>query len=538
MEKLKQVTVLYCEDEPELREVTSSLLDRVVLRVLSAKDGAEGLRLFQEYRDEIDMVITDINMPNLNGLEMTKAIKEMVPYMPVIVTTAYSSTDHLFEAIDIHVDKYVLKPLDAKKLLEAMEQSMLYHELRSLCRDPLTNLKTRNALIRDLEKSGDNRLVLVGIEEFSHIQDLYGEEISTKTLVALTQKFHKFFDDRYEIYRVGFDRFVLWDRHPERAVETVYPALEAFEKECNKQGVSVAGIPIHLILVFALAHSNDGHTLYYTQYALRKAMKSHLKFIVYNPEDDKDSIQHKKNIYWTLELQRAEESGKFVPFYQPIVDTKTQEIDKYEALIRYVDETGKHELPAAFLDIAKKSHLYSIITRVVLRHVIETVRTKKVRVSVNISYIDLVNQDSLNDIETLLEENPDEAKLIDFEILESEKIDNYDLMGNFIEAVRRYGCRVGIDDFGAGYSNFSILEGLHVDFVKIDGLLIQGIHRSHRQELIVEAIYEFCKKLGIKTVAEMVSCEEEYAVIKRIGIDRVQGWYLSEEISRDDIPDA
>jgi len=308
--KLKQVTVLYCEDEAELRGVTTSLLGRVAQRVLSAEDGAEGLRLFQEHRDEIDMVITDINMPKMNGLEMTKAIKDIMPQMPVIVTTAYSSTDHLFEAIDIHVDKYVLKPLDTKKLFEAMAQSLMYHELRNLYRDPLTGLSTRNALIRDLEKNRHNRLVLVGIEQFAHIHDLYGDEIGSKALVVLTEKLHTFFDERYDIYRIGFDQFVLSDQQPEQPVETVHAQLKAFADECKKRGMEVAGIPIHLILIFALAHSEDGHTLLYAQRAMRKAVESHLKFIVHDRATDDDGREHEKNIWWTRELSQAEAERK------------------------------------------------------------------------------------------------------------------------------------------------------------------------------------------------------------------------------------
>ena len=537
-EKLKQVTVLYCEDETELHAVTAGLLSRIVKRVLPAHDGEEGLRLFREHGHEIDMVITDINMPKMDGLEMTRHIKEAMPRIPVIVTTAYSSTDHLFEAIDIHVDKYVLKPLDTKKLLEAMVQSLLYHELRNLYRDPLTNLPTRNALLHDLEAQKDNRLILVSIEHFAHIQDLYGEEIGGRVLTAFSQYLHAEFSEQFKIYRIGYDNFVLSDQQLDRRPEGIRESLEAFATQCKNEGLIVEEIPIHLIMTFAMAYSEDGHTLQYVQKAMQRATKNHLSFIEYNPKSNGNISDYTTNIWWTQELNRAVESDMFVPYFQPIVDTQTQEVCKYEALIRYQSPEGKLTGPIAFLGIAKKTNLYPVIMRVVLQKVIEVISRKKVRVAVNISYIDLVNQDTVEFIETLLRQYPEEARLIEFEILESEKIDNYQLTGDFIRSAKRHGCLVGIDDFGTGYSNFGMVEALNMDYVKINGLLIQGIHESERQALIVETIHSFCHKLGIKTVAEMVSCEEEYAVVKRIGVDMTQGWYFSREIDSDEIADA
>ncbi len=538
VEKLKEVTVLYCEDETELHDVTANLLRRLAKTVLTAHDGEEGLRLYREHQHEIDMVITDIGMPKMNGLEMTRQIKEITPRIPVIVTTAYSSTDHLFEAIDIHVDKYVLKPLDTRKLVEAMIQSLLYHELRSLYRDPLTGLLTRNALLNDLKKTKSNRLVLINIEHFAHINDLYGDEVGGNALVGLTEKLRETFSKTFEIYRTGFDSFVLFDLQMDRTSDSIRHLLETFAEACKNDGMVIEEIPIYLVLTFAMAYSDDGHTLYYVQRAMQKANENHQKFIEYNPRSNGNISDRETNIWWTKELDSAIEHGRFKPFFQPIVDTETLKTYKYEALVRYQGTEGKLFGPVVFLGIAKKTNLYPMVMRVVLHKVIEVIQKKKIRVAVNISYVDLINRDTMTFIDQMLRQHPEEAAYIEFEILESEKIDNYDLAGDFIRSVRRYGCQVGIDDFGTGYSNFGMIEALNVDYVKINGLLIQGIHESDRQALIVETIHTFCKKLGIRTVAEMVSCEEEYLVVKRIGIDLTQGWYVSREIDCAEIADG
>jgi len=538
LEKLKNITVLYCEDEDQLHDVTVALLQRIVKRVLPAHDGQEGLDLYRKHHNEIDMVISDISMPRMDGLEMTRQIKAENAAVPVIVTTAYSSTDHLFEAIDIHVDKYVLKPLDTRKLFNAMGQSLLYHELRTLYRDPETGLQTRNALLQDLKTESPNRLVLVEIEHFAHINDLYGDEIASRVLVELAKRLRETFSESFELYRIGSSGFILSDKDLDRSNEVIREQLETFAKKCRTEGMRVDEIPVYLFLTFALAYSENGHTLYYAQRAMQKANENHLRYVEYNPKSYGNITDRETNIWWTKELDNAVESDRFKPFFQPIFDTDSQTIHKYEALIRYTGEGGKIVGPVVFLGIAKKTRLYPVIMRVMLQRVIEVIRTKGIRVAINVSYVDLVDQETVRYIHQMLRDNPEEAKKIEFEILESEKIDNYEVAGDFIRAVKRYGCLVGIDDFGIGYSNFGMIEALRVDYVKINGLLIQGIDTMERQKLIVETIHTFCRKLGIKTVAEMVSNEAEYHAVREIGIDYTQGWYLYREIDSSEIADG
>ena len=116
---LKNITILYAEDEKSLREITLNILKGFTKKQYVAENGLEGLELFKEHEEEIDLIITDVNMPHMNGLEMIKAIKEINPNIPIIVATAFSNTEYLLEAIDIGVDKYILKPIDMKNYFKS-----------------------------------------------------------------------------------------------------------------------------------------------------------------------------------------------------------------------------------------------------------------------------------------------------------------------------------------------------------------------------------------------------------------------------------
>ena len=119
-------------------------------------------------------------------------------------------------------------------------------------------------------------------------------------------------------------------------------------------------------------------------------------------------------------------------------------------------------------------------------------------------------------------------ELIVFEILESEGINNFSEIISFIKAVKEMGCKIAIDDFGSGYSNFERISQLEVDYVKIDGSLIKNIDTNQNNEILVQTIVDFSKKIGIKTIAEFVHSESVYKKVKELGIDYAQGYYIGE----------
>ncbi|HRF57485.1 MAG TPA: response regulator, partial [Campylobacterales bacterium] len=114
------IKLLYVEDESIIREQLGQLLGRIVKEVISASDGEEGLKAFLEYAPE--MIVTDINMPRLNGLDMAKEIRKYDKNIPIIITTAHSESEFLLEAIEVGVSDFLLKPVDIDNLVKVIER--------------------------------------------------------------------------------------------------------------------------------------------------------------------------------------------------------------------------------------------------------------------------------------------------------------------------------------------------------------------------------------------------------------------------------
>jgi EAL domain-containing protein (putative c-di-GMP-specific phosphodiesterase class I) len=117
---------------------------------------------------------------------------------------------------------------------------------------------------------------------------------------------------------------------------------------------------------------------------------------------------------------------------------------------------------------------------------------------------------------------------VTFELLESEAIQDFQKVERFINEVKRYGAKIAIDDFGSGYSNFSYLTKIKVDYIKIDGSLIAHIDTDMNSLLVVETIVSFAKKLGVATIAEFVHSSTVLDKVKELGIDYSQGFYIDE----------
>ncbi len=118
---LKKFTILYAEDEIELRELIFSLLKPIVKKIFLAKDGQEGLELYQKNYNEIDIIITDVNMPKLSGLEMCEKIRLLNKTIPIIITTAHNDNDFLQKSIELGVSRFVKKPIDVNALVQIIQ---------------------------------------------------------------------------------------------------------------------------------------------------------------------------------------------------------------------------------------------------------------------------------------------------------------------------------------------------------------------------------------------------------------------------------
>ncbi|MGP2656502.1 response regulator [Malaciobacter sp. WC5094] len=182
---LKKLKILYVEDDTLVRNELQELLSDFFQKVFVAKDGQEGLEIYFDYKNEIDVVLTDINMPSLNGIDMLKRIREDSKKIPVFITTAYSDNDLLAKAIKLKVYEYLVKPIDVRYLLNQMNElaNILYQE---------SLIHKQNKELEEYKRVIDASSIVVKCDEYmkiSYVNDLFCQTTSYDNTELLGQDF-------------------------------------------------------------------------------------------------------------------------------------------------------------------------------------------------------------------------------------------------------------------------------------------------------------------------------------------------------------
>jgi len=390
--------------------------------------------------------------------------------------------------------------------------------------DKLTGLENRNKLILDLLIGKYNKLAIVDIKSFNDINDFYGNTIGDTVLQSLSKLINSYCNQKkLNSYRINSDIFaIVSDKElKEEFIEKIIMLQNLINNKCY----FYEEVKIYITVTIGVA-LEDESLFEKAEMALNYAKKNRESFQIYKEElNIYEGI--KENIIWTKKIRDAIAENRIVPFFQPIVNNNSGTIEKCEALIRMIDENGKIISPYFFLDIAKKAGLYKELTMIMLEKTFEVLNKKNYEISINLLLQDIVNKEVRSLIIEKLEKAKDPQKVV-FEIVESEGIENFNEVIDFINEIKKYGSKIAIDDFGTGYSNFSYLMKLNVDYIKIDGSIIKNIHKDKSAETVTKTIVAFAKDLGIETIAEFVSEEEIYDKIKGLNVDYSQGYYFSE----------
>ncbi|MDD3477186.1 MAG: EAL domain-containing protein [Sulfurimonas sp.] len=421
----------------------------------------------------------------------------------------------------------------SKKINETLEQKVeaKTHELKnSFFQDRLTKLPNRLKLMEDIRLTLDKEsrhLALVNIDAFKDINDLYGYDVGDEILKQVSLKILKFCNNVGSVYKLPNDEFAIFITE-KFSEDEFYKTIKKLLEKINEIKFSVEDQSIFISFSCGIS-SNKDPLLIKANTALQSAKSTSKNIVLYKDSlDAKEQIT--KNIDALLVLKEAIAKNQIIPYFQPIYNTKRKKIEKYEALARIVRDDGSVIAPFAFLDIAIKSKLYPEITKAMISKSFEFFKDKEYEFSINLSILDIQNQETLKFIFSKLKEFTEPQRVI-FEILESHKIDDYEEIKSFITEVKKYGCKIAIDDFGSGYSNFSHILALKVDCLKIDASLVKYITTDENSKTIIKTIVSFASNLGLKTIAEFVEDSESLKTLEDIGVDFIQGYYIGKPSS-------
>ncbi len=411
-----------------------------------------------------------------------------------------------------------------KKYLDLKHSKELFYKLSTS--DTLTGLLNREAFFNDLKETSDSYVVLVNIIDFKSINKVLGFAKSDEFLKVFSTKLFTISlnNKALNLYRLYGDEFALiLDKKFD-----IHETCENITKEFEQNSITFEKNDFHISI--NLSYSDIEPKFLTATLAMQECKKSLDKNIVsykkeyYNLQENKDTLN------MLTVIKNAIFSDDIIPVYHSIIDNKTQEIYKYETLARIKQKNNELLSPYFFIELSKKFKLYPSITKNIIKKSFNDFKHNNMNFSINFSYLDIHNEQILNYFYKILKDNVQTAKRLTIEILETENITSYEELLSFRHMIKKYGCKLAIDDFGAGYSNWINILQIKPDFIKLDGSLIQNLLLTNESKNLVKSIVSFSRENNIKTIAEYVSNKELAILVNELGIDYSQGYYYSQPV--------
>lgn len=256
-------------------------------------------------------------------------------------------------------------------------------------------------------------------------------------------------------------------------------------------------------------------------------------FMAYEPSPTRETTRL-RSISVADDVISALDDERMRLVLQPIVSSHTRKAELYECLLRMEKPDGTIVSAGDFIPVAEQLGLSRLIDRRTLELSIALLKKHpKLQLSLNVSSLTSSDADWLNAIRSLTERDASLCPRLVIEITETAAIHDLEQSAHFVDSLKEMGCRVAIDDFGAGYTSFKNLKRLSVDLLKIDGAFVKNLLSDNSDQVFIRTMVEIAETFGMKTVAEWVGDEETATMLAEAGIDYLQGFLYGLPISAD-----
>lgn len=444
-----------------------------------------------------------------------------------------------------------------EKGLDALIQKIYDQLAYESAHDQLTGLKTRKEFERCIaqcvarSKKSDTYYVLIFIDilQFKVINNTCGYEVGDGFLRDIARRIQSVLYEDAMIARIGGNEFgVILPIESEQKGYLLATELKTAIEEKRLTYGDQSFVISAVVSMVGFDHENNQvmELLRSVESAAEICKKSGQKEIqVVRPGDER--IEERDEVMsWVARINRAldEENLKIrCQMIYPILE-KDAALPHFEVLLTVVDRNGEHLPPADFIKAAEEYSRMGAVDRWVIENVLIWMMENQHVLdgiggfSINLSGHSLNDETFLDFIfEALVRYQVPRQKLI-FEITETTAVANLEDAADFINEMKGIGCRFSLDDFGAGQSSYAYLKRLPVDFIKIDGAFVRNITEDDVDYALVKSITEMGHFLNKKIVAEFVSSEEILDVVRDIGVDYVQGYYLGRPVMIEDLEDS
>ena len=539
----KKHLVLVVDDEMINREILSQILSNDY-KVITASDGTKALAAIRDRRKELSLILLDLLMPGIHGLDLLQMIKgnTEMKQIPVIVATS----DHASEvkSLQLGASDFISKPYPAPSVILARVQRIieLYDDqklIQSTEKDSVTGLYTRQYFFRYAEDfARSNRevpmdAILLNINHFHIINERYGKKYGNTILKQLADKIRSAVKKANGLVcRPEADTFLVFCRHG-----LDYNALME-QVSINLDAEESGG---HIRLRMGVYPDVDKE-LDIERCFDRAKMAADTNRNTYEQTisfyDSKLHEGQKEADRLLNEFENALAQRQFQVYYQPKfnIEKDVPVLASAEALVRWKHPELGMISPGKFIPLFEENGLIRQLDHYVWREVAAQIRRWKDRfgyavpVSVNVSRVDMFDPNLVENFKALIDEHGLSTSEYLLEITESAYTSDSAQIIEKVRRLRKLGFRIEMDDFGSGYSSLNMLSTLPIDALKLDMKFIKTAFSGRKDTRMIELIIDIARYLSVPVIAEGVESKEQVEALKELGCQIIQGFYFSRPV--------
>ncbi len=471
----------------------------------------------------------------LTALVKTAELLEKGDYSETIVSNSTDEIGHLSRTFD--------RMREAVAEREQKISKLAYW-------DELTQLPNRVFFTDQLLKFSENyhensqtfSVLMMDLDRFKHVNDVLGHSAADQLLTGVAERLKQSCKSETDVVaRLGGDEFgiILANTHAQLALEVAKRLLAALETPIAlndsfvdlSAGVGIANYPQHAKDIEVL--------LSRAEIAMYAAKNSSGSVAVYHSGLD---VANEENLSLVSEIKVAVEQNQFCLFVQPKIDFATGRLLAVEALVRWNHPERGMVFPDMFIPFAEQTgHIgkisYWMLSEAARYAAIWQSQGLDIAVAVNLSARDLIDIELPQKLRQILDEHQLQAHTISLEITESSIMDDPERALETVERIAKMGIQLSIDDFGTGYSSLAYLKRLPVNELKIDRSFVMDIERDQDDVTIVKSTIELGHNLGLKVVAEGIENQKVWDILKMLGCDYGQGYFMGKPMAAEKLLD-
>ena len=537
-------TILVADDEQINRAILGAILEND-FEVLYAENGKEALEILEENREIISVVLLDLMMPVMSGMDLLRHLKEEpeLQRIPVIVLTSDQTAE--IECLSLGAIDFISKPYPqagvilarVTRIIELSEDQQIIHSTE---RDPLTGLYNREYFYRYAEqfdqfhKEMDMDAIVLDVNHFHMINERYGKHCGDDVLRRVGESVRNVVRESGGIVcRRSGDTFMVYCPHREDYRDILENASVSFTEDAPSDNRVRLRMGVYSRVDKALDIERRFDRAKSASDTVRGSFAKTIGFY--------DSAMLETELYeerLVEDFSAAIRQEQFTVFYQPKFNVRSENpvLSSAEALVRWQHPELGMISPAVFIPLFENNGLIQKLDTYVWQHAAAQIRDWKDRlgvsvpISVNVSRIDMYDPGLVEEFQALLKKYellPGEFLL---EITESAYTQDSAQIISTVKRLRNLGFMIEMDDFGTGYSSLNMISSLPIDALKLDMKFIRDAFRDGKDTRLIELIIDIADYLNVPVIAEGVETEEQLNALRAMGCEIVQGYYFSRPV--------